>query len=144
MLAEIDPDLATLARENAGDNAIAADVVVLDVASSAEAFANAGLTPDSVDAVLMNPPFNDAVRHRVSSDAARASAHVAGSTTLEDWVHAARRILKSGGALTLIWRADGIAEVPGRAQHRLQGSLAILPCTPMPGVRRSACLVRAA
>ena len=32
-------------------------------------------------------------------------------TTLENWVHAARRILKSGGVLTLIWRADGIAEV---------------------------------
>jgi len=29
----------------------------------------------------------------------------------EKWVQAARRILKSGGALTLIWRADGLVEV---------------------------------
>ena len=35
------------------------------------AFAAAGLAPDSVDAVLMNPPFNDPARHRVSPDAAR-------------------------------------------------------------------------
>jgi tRNA1(Val) A37 N6-methylase TrmN6 len=126
VLAEIDPDLAALARENATRNAIAADVVVLDVTSPAENFASAGLTPDSVDAVLMNPPFNDAARHRISPDAARASAHVADDATLENWVHAARRILKSGGALTLIWRADGIAEALA-AFARGFGSLAILP-----------------
>jgi tRNA1(Val) A37 N6-methylase TrmN6 len=126
VLAEIDPDLAALARENAGSNAMAADVVVLDVTSSAENFANAGLTPDSVDAVLMNPPFNDASRHRASPDASRASAHVADSATLESWVHAARRILKSGGGLTLIWRADGIAEALA-ALSKGFGSLAILP-----------------
>jgi tRNA1(Val) A37 N6-methylase TrmN6 len=126
VLAEIDPDLARLARENAGRNSMTADVVVLDVTSSVENFANAGLTPDSVDAVLMNPPFNDASRHRVSPDASRASAHVADRTTLESWVHAARRILKSGGALTLIWRADGIADALATLARGF-GSLAILP-----------------
>jgi tRNA1(Val) A37 N6-methylase TrmN6 len=126
VLVEIDPELAALARENAGRNAIAADIVVLDVTSPSEAFANAGLTPDSVDTVLMNPPFNDASRHRASPDPVRASAHVADHTTLESWVHAARRILKSGGALTLIWRADGIAEALA-ALARGFGSLAILP-----------------
>jgi len=126
VLTEIDPDLAQLARENAGRNAIAAEVVVLDVTSPSEAFVNAGLTPDSVDAVLMNPPFNDASRHRASPDPARASAHVADSATLESWVHAARRILKSGGALTLIWRADGIADALA-ALARGFGSLVILP-----------------
>ena len=48
------------------------------------------------------------------------------ATTLESWIHAARRILKSGGVLTLIWRADGIAEVLA-ALDRGFGSLAILP-----------------
>jgi tRNA1(Val) A37 N6-methylase TrmN6 len=126
VLAEIDHDLAQLARENALRNAIPAEIVVLDVTSPPEAFANVGLTPDSVDAVLMNPPFNDASRHRASPDTSRASAHVADSTTLENWVHAARRILKSGGALTLIWRADGIAQALA-ALARGFGALAILP-----------------
>jgi tRNA1(Val) A37 N6-methylase TrmN6 len=126
VLAEIDPDLVALAQWNASRNAIAADVVVLDVTASAEVFASAGLTPDSVDAVLMNPPFNDAARHRASPDASRASAHVADSITLESWVHAARRILKSGGAFALIWRADGIAEALA-ALSKGFGSLAILP-----------------
>jgi tRNA1(Val) A37 N6-methylase TrmN6 len=41
-------------------------------------------------------------------------------------VHAARRILKSGGVLTLIWRADEIAEVL-TALSRGFGSLSVLP-----------------
>ena len=59
VLVEIDERLAELARGNALSNAVAADIVVLDVTSDAGTFAAAGLSPDSVDIVLMNPPFND-------------------------------------------------------------------------------------
>jgi len=126
VLVEIDAALADLARGNAASNAIAADVIVLDVAATADGFAAAGLPPDSVDVVLMNPPFNDPARHRASPDNAREIAHVATSATLESWIHASRRILKSGGVLTMIWRADGLAEVLA-ALGRGFGSLAILP-----------------
>jgi tRNA1(Val) A37 N6-methylase TrmN6 len=125
-LVEIDETLASLSRDNASANAIAADVIVLDVESGADAFAAAGFVPDSADVVLMNPPFNDRARHRASPDPARASAHVAGEDTLVRWIHAARRVLKSSGVLTLIWRADGIAEVLA-ALDRGFGSLVILP-----------------
>src|SRR4051794_37689272 len=111
VLVEIDAVLATLARHNAAANGLAAEVVVLDIASAADVFAAAGLIPDSADVVLMNPPFNDPLRHRASPEKARRTAHVATATTLESWVHAARRLLKSGGVLSLIWRADGLADV---------------------------------
>jgi tRNA1(Val) A37 N6-methylase TrmN6 len=126
VLVEIDSALADLARGNAAANAICADVIVLDVTSEAGTFAAAGLAPDSVDVVLMNPPFNDSARHRASPDKARVSAHVATAATLESWVHASRRILKSGGVLSLIWRAEGLAEVLA-ALDRGFGSLKILP-----------------
>ena len=126
VLVEIDADLAGLARANAASNALAAEVIVLDVEASAPAFAAAGLSPDSVDVVLMNPPFNDSARHRISPDQARGIAHVATATTLVNWIHAARRILKSKGRLALIWRADGIAEVLAALDHGF-GSLEILP-----------------
>ena len=142
MLVEIDADLAGLARDNAAANAIIADVVVLDVTSEASAFAAAGLTPDSVDVVLMNPPFNDSARHRASPDKARLSAHVATAATLENWIHASRRILKSGGVLTLIWRADGIAEVLA-ALDRGFGSLKILPVHGDPTMPANRVLIRA-
>jgi tRNA1(Val) A37 N6-methylase TrmN6 len=126
VLAEIDRGLAALARDNARANAIKADVLVVDVAASAEVLAAAGLAPDSVDVVMMNPPFNDVARHRASPDKAREAAHVASAETLEGWIHAARRILKSGGRLSMIWRADRLTEVLA-ALDRGFGSLAVLP-----------------
>ena len=74
----------------------------------------------------MNPPFNDAARHRRSKDQARAFSHMAAPETLQRWIGSARRILKSGGVLTLIWRADGISEAFA-ALGRGFGSLAVLP-----------------
>jgi tRNA1(Val) A37 N6-methylase TrmN6 len=142
VLVEIDEGLAALARGNAASNAIAADVRVLDVTSAADAFAAAGLAADSVDVVLMNPPFNDPGRHRASPDRAREIAHVATSVTLEGWIHAARRILKSGGVLSLIWRADGIAEALA-ALGRGFGSLAILPVHGDPAAPAIRVLIRA-
>jgi tRNA1(Val) A37 N6-methylase TrmN6 len=142
VLVEIDDALATLARGNAVLNGIGAEVIAMDIASGAGAFAAAGLSPDSVDVVLMNPPFNDASRHRSSSDKSRETAHVAVATTLESWTHAARRILKSGGVLTLIWRADALGEVLA-ALERGFGSLAILPVHGDPTAPAIRVLIRA-
>jgi tRNA1(Val) A37 N6-methylase TrmN6 len=126
VLVEIDEKLAELARGNAVSNGIDAETIVLDVTSAPRAFVSAGLAPDSADVVLMNPPFNDFARHRVSPDKTRQIAHVATASTLDDWIGAARRILKSGGFLVMIWRADGIAEVLA-ALGRGFGGLTILP-----------------
>jgi tRNA1(Val) A37 N6-methylase TrmN6 len=126
VLVEIDEKLAELARGNAVSNGIDAETIVLDVTSASRAFVCAGLAPDSADVVLMNPPFNDFARHRVSPDKTRQIAHVATASTLDDWIGAGRRILKSGGFLVMIWRADGIAEVLA-ALGRGFGGLAILP-----------------
>jgi tRNA1(Val) A37 N6-methylase TrmN6 len=142
VLVEIDAGLAQLARDNARSNAIPAETIVLDLNASAETFAAVGLTPDSADVVLMNPPFNDPVRHRASPEKTREIAHVATAETLQGWIHAARRTLKSGGVLSLIWRADGLAEVLA-ALDRGFGSLAILPVHSDPAAPAIRVLVRA-
>jgi tRNA1(Val) A37 N6-methylase TrmN6 len=142
VLVEIDPALAALAHDNAAANAVAADVVVLDVTSEPGVFASAGLSPDSVDVVLMNPPFNDSTRHRASPDKARELAHLASDATLESWIHAGRRILKSGGVLSLIWRADGLSQVLA-ALERGFGSLEILPVHGDPTAPAIRVLIRA-
>jgi tRNA1(Val) A37 N6-methylase TrmN6 len=126
VLVEINQSLANLARGNAAANAIAAETIVLDVTSAAAAFAAAGLPPDSVDVVLMNPPFNDPARHRASPDRARQTAHLSTEATLDSWIHAARRTLKSGGVLSLIWRADGLVELLAALDYGF-GSLVIVP-----------------
>ena len=141
-LVEIDEGLVALARENAALNGIACDIVTLDVTAKADAFSAAGLVPDTADRVLMNPPFNDSARHQPSPDSARRTAHEAHSATLEAWVHAARRLLKPGGTLTLIWRAEGLSEVLA-ALGRGFGGIVILPVHPKSGATAIRVLVKA-
>jgi tRNA1(Val) A37 N6-methylase TrmN6 len=110
VLVEIDPALAALASHNAQVSCTPARIVVADVADP-KALAAAGLAAGTVDRVLMNPPFHDDARHPPSPDSSRRVAHSARDHTLQAWVAAAHRLLKSRGVLTLIWRADGLAEV---------------------------------
>jgi tRNA1(Val) A37 N6-methylase TrmN6 len=140
VLVEIDEGLAELMRVNLALNALAARVIVLDVAARPDAFASVGMPPDSADVVLMNPPFNAASRFRSSSD--KHGAHIAADNTLAQWAHAARRVLKPGGMLTLIWRADGLAEVLA-ALARGFGSIAIMPVHSAPVAPAIRVLVRA-
>lgn len=105
-LVEIDPGIAALAAHNASVNGIAAQIVTADVASLGDA-----LSRETFDAVLMNPPFHDAARHRASPNALRRTAHVALEDTLPVWIDAAHRLMKSGGALTMVWRTDGLGDV---------------------------------
>ncbi len=133
-LVEIDPRLAALAQENAGLNRLETRVraVALDAAAPARAFSAAGLAPDSVARVLMNPPFNDPERQRASPNAARALAHAAPRAVLTPWIKTAARLLRARGTLTLIWRADGLAEVLAALAPAF-GAVAVTPVHPAPG-----------
>lgn len=128
-LVELDERLVALASENAARNGLRARVLALDVMAKADVFVTAGLGPDSVDRVLMNPPFNDANRHQPSPDGSRRVAHEAAASTIETWVRAGLRVLRPGGTLTLIWRADGLADILA-ALGRGFGGIAILPVHP--------------
>jgi tRNA1(Val) A37 N6-methylase TrmN6 len=143
-LVEIDPALAEIAAENILRNGLTARarVVVLDVASPADAFAAAGLGPGSADHVLMNPPFNDPARQNVSPDVGRRAAHVAPAASLAEWVGAAAWLLHSAGTLTMIWRADGLAHVLAALDERF-GGIAVLPVHGRAGEPAIRILVRA-
>lgn len=143
-LVEIDDDLVTLAEENAALNGLADRVraVRLDVAVSSRSFAAAGLQAGGAAHVLMNPPFNDAARQNASPDTQRQLAHVASADTLVTWVRGAELLLAPSGTLTLIWRADGLADVLA-ALSRAFGAVAILPVHPKPEAAAIRVLVRA-
>jgi tRNA1(Val) A37 N6-methylase TrmN6 len=144
-LVEIDPALAALAAENAQRNGLAARVraVVLDSAAGARAFTVAGLPPESFARVLMNPPFNDPVRQRASPDRSRRLAHAAPAATLAAWIRTATRLLRPRGTLSLIWRADGLADVLGTLAPGF-GAVTVLPVHPKPDAPAIRILVRAA
>lgn len=143
-LVEIDQELAALALENARRNGLdgRVRVVTLDVAATADQFAACGIGPGSADRVLMNPPFNNFARQSLSPDADRRLAHAAGEGLLADWISAAHRVLHSAGALTLIWRADGLGDVLTALGDRF-GDIAVLPVHGRAGTPAIRVLVRA-
>jgi len=127
-LVERAPDLAALARQNAERNGMAERVqaLALDIGEGPEVFSRLGLEPGGADGVMMNPPFNDPSRQNVSPDAMRKDAHVMSGSGLAAWIDAAGYLLRDGGALTMIWRADGLADVLAALSPRF-GSLSVLP-----------------
>jgi tRNA1(Val) A37 N6-methylase TrmN6 len=143
-LVEIDPDLAALAAENAQLNGLAARVksITLDAVAPARAFAAAGLAPESVARVLMNPPFNDPVRQKSSPDRRRRLAHAAPREALAAWIRTAARLLRPRGTLTVIFRADGLVDL-GRALDSVFGAITVLPVYPKPDEPAIRILVRA-
>jgi tRNA1(Val) A37 N6-methylase TrmN6 len=143
-LVEIDPVLAEIAAENIVRNGLGGRVhaVSLDVTGPADAFAAAALGPGTVDRVLMNPPFNDPARQNVSPDVDRRRAHAAPVAALDEWVAAAARLLHSAGTLTMIWRADGLADVLAALGPRF-GGIAVLPVHGRAGQPATRMLVRA-
>ena len=144
-LVEIDPALAALAAHNAAANGLSDRVAaaVLDVGSAGgAAWARAGLGPGCADAVLMNPPFNPP-RLQPSADAGRRLAHAAAPDTLRAWAGAAAALLRPGGGLTLIWRAEALGEVLDALADRAFGGVGILPVHPRPDAAAIRVLVRA-
>jgi len=142
VLVERDETLVDFARVNLAANGLTGRAIALDVTASAAVFAAAGLPPDSVDRVLMNPPFNDSARHQASPDAARRIAHEQDDDTLMAWMRSVRRILKPAGTVSLIWRAEDIARVLATLETGF-GDAKVLPVHPRFDAAAIRSLVRA-
>ncbi len=141
-LVERDPDLADIAAANIARNGFEsrAAAVMLDVTAPSDAFAAVGLAPGSFDGVLMNPPFNES--QNVSPDAGKRTAHVAPDGSLAKWVAAASWLLHSAGTMTMIWRADGLAQVLSALEAGF-GGVVVLPVHGRAGQPAIRVLVRA-
>jgi tRNA1(Val) A37 N6-methylase TrmN6 len=141
-LVEIDPTLTQLGRDNAERNGLADRVraICLDVTAPAGAFTAAGLAKESVDRVLMNPPFN--ALQNSSPEPSLRTAHAAPRGTLGQWSRTASRLLRPDGVLTLIWRADGLDEVLSALASGF-GAVSLLPVHPKPGAPAIRVLARA-
>lgn len=147
-LVEIDAALAALASDNISRNGLAARAraVVLDVAAPARAYDEAGLAPGAAERVLMNPPFNDRRRRAASPDPGRRLAHASdgeGPQALRPWLRGAQLLLAPRGVVTLIWRADGLADVLAALSRAAFGAIAVLPVHARPQQAAIRVLVRA-
>ena len=140
-LVEIDLATAALAARNAArqlpDLSMRLDVAIADVATLGRPGGPARPAPRAADAVLMNPPFNDPARHRVSPRGARALAHAVPDADIGSWITAAERLLEPGGRLTLIHRPEAIEVLLAALKGRF-GAVTIRPVHPradLPAIR---------
>ncbi|WP_374629440.1 tRNA1(Val) (adenine(37)-N6)-methyltransferase [Pannonibacter indicus] len=146
-LVEIDPLAALLARRALADslnNAFAPRVSVLeaDITAKGSQRHAAGLTPCMADHVIMNPPYYQPGQFRASPSGERASAHVLDERGLEPWAKTATDILREGGTLTVIFRADGLQELLDVFQGRF-GAIDIIPLRPRADAAATRILLRA-
>ena len=133
-LVELDPQLAALAAANAAANGLGerTRVIVVDAGARGAVRERAGLARGTLDRVMSNPPFHDAARHRASPDDAKRRAHQAGDDLLDAFVRAAAAVLRPGGTLTMIHRADQPAVLLSALAGRF-GGIRLTPVHPRPG-----------
>jgi tRNA1Val (adenine37-N6)-methyltransferase len=105
---EIQPQLALLAKENVASNGMAAGIEVLEADMRQ---LGPGMLGGPVDRVVANPPYRRGRSGRLNPNAQRARARHEISITLPELVGTARRVLKTGGWLTVIYSADRSAEL---------------------------------
>ncbi|VXB13847.1 tRNA1(Val) A37 N6-methylase TrmN6 [Bosea sp. 62] len=112
VLVERDPELAALAARNAGLNNLGGRVRVAvgTIGERNSDLAREGLAVASMAWVAMNPPFFEASEVRASPVANRRAAHVAGQS-LDDWLKTARHLLKPGGGVSIIHRAEALGAI---------------------------------
>ncbi len=148
-LLERAPELAALARANIARNAnellcghTPPRVAVVEAAldGSAAALTAAGLGPDSIDHLLANPPYHDDRRGTSAPHALKAASHAMDATGLETWVRVMARLVKPGGAATMIHTAAALPAILAAFAGRF-GAVRVLPLHPRAGEPASRIIV---
>jgi tRNA1(Val) A37 N6-methylase TrmN6 len=122
---EVQESLAALARHNATLNGVEERFTVLTGDAAAPP---AGL--GDFDHVMTNPPFFEEGRGTKSASPSRVIAHEEGSLDLSAWIKAGVRMLRPKGRLTLIHRADRLADILTAMKGRGVGGITVLPLWP--------------
>ena len=102
----------------------------------------AELAVASVDHVMANPPYLKRGAATASAHPLKAAATVEGAAELQDWVDAAARHLRPGGGLTMIHRADRLADLLAALAPAF-GDIRILPLLPKTGAAPKRVILRA-
>jgi tRNA1(Val) A37 N6-methylase TrmN6 len=94
------------------------------------------------DHIICNPPYLDAGGHVRSPSAEKAMAMGHLETSLQDWLDRANQLLKHGGTLSMIHRADMVDEVIKGLKNRF-GRVEIFPLFPKVGAPAKRVIIRA-
>lgn len=131
---EIDPDLAQLANENAAANDVARDFVAIaaSVCSPWSELEAKGVSRETFDHVIANPPFYIHGRARPAKGERNAASRAMGADHLDTWLRFLASACKPRGTCTLIHRAQALPELL-RAMEGRFGDLRLIAVHPKPG-----------
>lgn len=123
---ELERGLQRLARDNVAANGLAQRVEMLagDLRRPPPRLVRA-----SFDHVMTNPPHLAAGAATASPAATRAAAHIETDLDLEAWLAGCLAMLRPGGRLTMIHRADRLAGILAALEGRI-GELVVFPLWP--------------
>ncbi|WP_299848142.1 methyltransferase [uncultured Roseovarius sp.] len=123
---ELQPAYAELARRNASDNDLKAEIITADLAELP-----ASITQRQYTHVIANPPYFD---RRVSTPAQNAGREVAlgEDLSLASWVAVAVKRIAPKGYMSFIHRAERLPDLLAASGAHL-GSLTVLPLIPRQG-----------
>lgn len=126
---------AGLARSNADENGLEAEILTGDLAHMPQA-----LRSRTFDQVLANPPYYPP-HAPAARDPGRAAA-LREETPLAEWVDAGLKRLKSGGWLSMIHLAERLPDIL-EALHSRAGAVAVRPLSAREGRASARVLVQA-
>ncbi len=137
---EIQPQLTTLARTNAGLNGFFERVQFHtgDVTAPPKVITQLGL----FDHVMMNPPYQEHGKARASPVRAKHLSRMEENGNLEDWIEYGLAVLKPHGSISIVHRADRLDDLLACLRNRA-GEIAIFPLWPGEGKTAKRAVVRA-
>nr|WP_232822928.1 methyltransferase [Oceanibium sediminis] len=134
---ELQAPYAALARRNAAHNALNLQVIEGDVAAPPPA-----LRALSFDHVIMNPPYFIEAAACAAPDPGRALAQREAGARLAEFLDQGLRRLRQGGSLTVIHRAERLADLLAGLSGRA-GDIRVLPLQSRSGRAAGRVLVQA-
>ncbi|MGF1621538.1 MAG: tRNA1(Val) (adenine(37)-N6)-methyltransferase [Rhodomicrobiaceae bacterium] len=135
---EIDAQLCALAGENARENGLSSRAGFLcgDVTGPSASLFATGLSPDSFDHAVANPPFLSEQETRPPPEPMLRRAHTLAPGDLERWVRCLAIFVKPGGTMTIVHRADALPRLLEHCSGRF-GALTVYPLFPREGAPAS-------
>jgi tRNA1(Val) A37 N6-methylase TrmN6 len=137
---ELQPRMTTLAETNAGLNEFSDRVRFHtgDITDPPQEI----LAAEPFDHVMMNPPYQEHGKARMSPARETHLSRMEESGTLEDWIDYGLAVLKSQGSISIVHRADRLDDVLACLRNRA-GEIAVYPLWPGEGKTAKRVVVRA-
>ncbi|MGI9406572.1 MAG: tRNA1(Val) (adenine(37)-N6)-methyltransferase [Hyphomicrobiaceae bacterium] len=140
---DIDPDLVALAGRNATRNGLSSRsrFVTGDVRLGGKGASMGEMPANAFEHVVANPPFFESGTVRHAPEPLKDRANVMAAGDLEKWVRFLTGAARPDGILTMVHKADALAELLNLLENRF-GDLRVFPLFPHEGRPASRVLVQ--